>query len=100
MPASMHSITRKLACDGYTGIFMPATFETALRISAWLRRWRRLMAGNQLSLTFSPAIAARWEITLEPRLLGGAAASISINSGLATVAPTRRPASPSHLEKL
>ena len=47
-----------------------------------------------------PASAARWARMLEPRLLGGALANLSASAGVVTTAPIRRPAIPSHFEKL
>ena len=51
-------------------------------------------------LTDSPACAARWAMTLAPSTLVEVCANSSNRSGAATSAPIRRPASPSHFEKL
>src|SRR5260370_6605766 len=65
-----------------------------------IRRPPRSTLFPYTTLFRSPARAARWDNRLEPRLFGGAEANRSTTSGPAIMAPTRRPARPSHLEKL
>ena len=92
------STATKLPCDGQTTSRPSPLRSTAASTVSWLRRLASRTRASQGSFTVSPAIAARWAWMFAPSGFDGTAVSRPSSSGAATTAPSRSPASPSHLE--
>src|SRR6218665_564611 len=99
-PEALHSTTMKFACDGNTGTAKPGNLAKAPAIIRWFSRCCAITRAIHSPFTAKPAMAARCASTLAPSGACECGRMRASSPGEATSAPRRRPASPSHLEKL
>src|SRR6218665_37648 len=97
---ALHSTTMKFACDGNTGTAKPGNLAKAPAIIRWFSRCCAITRAIHSPFTAKPAMAARCASTLAPSGACECGRMRASSPGEATSAPRRRPASPSHLEKV